>query len=255
MTIGNDPSLQLTPALRNELEALLRELVPEDLSGLPVYLVDRSELADGATDSGYAGIAGHLLDLSLKPHLQAARLWQGRGFCTMLDARGIAHRFPSDRTWRRELESTTVHELAHFLDWWQPAATLPETEAIAHSGAAPTVDHFVNFRQPIVDVPTWYAHGARFHRCLAHLCHRLRRCRRWDLAQRVTGFESYGISPRDAYLRTVAPEFLRTDGQPLRSAQLSETDASRSILDQPPPDAFVDLWCKDSGEQHCQWWA
>jgi len=235
----------LTVAGSDRVEALLRQIAGDDLNREAVYLLNRE--AARMEQAGFLGCYYEALDLVLRNTLAHAHEWRGRGFCAVIDVAAIRQHHEAAAL-DRLLAAVCVHELAHHLEAWGRLSATPRPIASEPPPNLPTVVALVaqwrdqNEARQKESAPAWTGHGARFHRALAHLCHRLKREGHWGIATATLGFAGYGLSGMAKYERTLAGELLSGEGS-----------AIRPILDSHPPPAFEALWERDTG-QPCFWW-
>jgi hypothetical protein len=90
--------------------AWLRSIVPE-LDGVPLYLRSANEIDAGHSLRGAAAWTGWNIDLCLKPRLEKAGEWHGRGAAIVLSE--AWNSFPE--TLQRGI---LLHEAAHILENW-----------------------------------------------------------------------------------------------------------------------------------------
>ncbi len=215
-----------------------RRAAPHDLAGLAVYLVPQAGLKRHQRSTGPCGALGwtsHHLDVELRPQLERAGVWQGRGFAAVIDLERVRARAGCVDDLRVSLFSVVIHELAHFLCWPSPSPgydypafrrVLADSLRMARQPSPPT---------PATPSVPWIDHGMRFTRCGLHLVQRLTKAKVF-LSDRQTlfGSEQYGLSGGEAYRHALGYEFWE-----------QRRGSIRAVLDQPLPTAFAELFQRD----------
>ncbi|MBW7905303.1 MAG: hypothetical protein LC135_05315 [Phycisphaerae bacterium] len=222
-----------------EAEALCRAVAP-DLAGGPLYIVLPSDLpAELRPRVASDGCTMRHLDLILRPMLERAGRWRGRGPAMLIDAPTIASgerhrpRFVRRRVFGVSAFGIVLHELAHVLDAG-PGDADPPAELVAFGRAILTADESVApTNGPGAAVP-WRWHEWRFIRTALHLAHRAAACGVALWPSGVFDASDYGLSPTRAYMRALGDEPDRFAGRDFAT-----------IFATPVPPAFAGLWRAD----------
>jgi len=204
-----------------QCESFLRSVCP-DLEGVPVYLLDGSEI--------HSKLPLHILGWTGSEALEVARLhnpahWQGVGFATVI----WPERFDS---WQA-LIGGLLHEIAHYLDV-PPELPVERPAATIVADMAMTQMEMVQQWQsnPTWYIPVNYQHEPRFVRAAAHLAYR-------------AGQQCESIRPK--HLRFVSdyyPEPLSENCVlTLLESELGSESPIREIIGSEPPQAFRQWFC------------
>jgi hypothetical protein len=212
---------------------LLREIAPDDLDGVPVYVIDFRQVATYEPRLRFGSCeawTGPLADLLVADFLHRSGRWKGRGFATVIHG----DRLP---TWQARM-GAAVHELSHFLETPQtPASELSESELLRHAvaflRATPQAwsDPSQQAQPPAKTLPPWHDHGSRFVRSAAILAHRTERLIE-SIRPRMVRFS------RD-YLGQKFTEQTFVDSL---GEAVEDPRPIREILENSPPKEFTELW-------------
>lgn len=225
----------------DQLTALLRRLVP-DWAGRPMYVVLASNAPPpDLLPPGAWGCYGQRFDLSLRPWLDAAGRWEGRGPALYVDDAGIrgeAAALAGDDTelavvlFGQRLLGTALHEAAHALE---AAFDYSEPSDDAVVEAVEGVRAFVaRDRKP---APPMAGHDMTFVRIALHLVARLERLTGERLPLNlVVNAGIYALSHPVAYRAVLRDEIetfpttpfaaLRRLGPPAAAMRLFEADVA-----------------------------
>lgn len=222
-----------------ECERLCRTVAPQDLAGEPVYIVPRSQVGNFclAMEPHHAAAwTGPTLDLQLRPQLEDAGLWRGRGFAAVVDVAFLTS-LTADRPTAESLAMCAVlHELSHWLSWPAPPRDVDEQAfSVALVDAVRAKQATSGQAAPVPKGPPWINHGLRFIRCGCHLLARSITGGYWlpDQWMAIAG-KRYGLSHVDGYWAALGGEPDRLNGSPIRD-----------VLGQPLPTRFVELFEHD----------
>jgi len=240
-----------------EVESALRELLPLDLpETLPIYAIGRKDLCALFDYPGGAAMActGNILDLRLRPILQAHGEWKGRGFAFIVYENRFDLFRSCSRVFKREvLLNVALHEAAHFITFNEcrgPEADLDAwTERdrdAAHRLLATLFNGEATRRGEECDplratMPRPFEqHDMRFIRASVHIIERAT----------ARGHAVDGSTEALFSTRSAGPPFGTSDYHEYREAFADEPDRFKDvpiveILKTPPPEAALKLWRAD----------
>ena len=221
----------LWPDFVTRATALCRTVAGRDLTGLPLYILLQSEVAEVMGRENYSdGYTTHNLDLNLRSII--GDRWHGRGPCIVLNDVSIAdEHFPEDVD--IVAMSIVLHELAHILDrpMQVDLQSLPsddriEFETMVIANAA---------RHEFRPLPTpYFGHEDQFIRIALHLHFRAARASVETIPNLLCSGRRYCLSHAHRYIEAIGDE-------PADLPEIAFTEISRS----PPPEAFIALWLND----------
>ena len=235
---------QWADATRAETESLCRRLAAPDLSGTPLYVVNKSALPAEFRDGCTTGMTGAFIDVIARP---AVEQWEGRGVAAVIDDEwawhyaatliGVCGNAAHAELAREVYIAIALHELAHLsvADFYR---SVPNDPALAEAAV-------LNYRRSLAGetppnagpgaVIPFAFHGWDFIRVALHLCHRAANQARVFVAwPDVIDHHAYRVSPPWKYRAALGREPQRMERVPI-----SQVNRTR------PPTAFARLWRSD----------
>lgn len=218
---------------------MTRALAPDDLRGLPVYIIAKSRLPREFAALEQFGWTSPILDTVLQPHI---RQWQGRGPAMVVcddriratvdaaEAADVA-RF----LFVRQFITTAIHEAAHVLERAFPyGPVMPETDVPQMSVRMIEALSGPAYSGPKSPVP-YNMHEWPFIRVCSHLAYRAQQMEvGWLDSPALAAGETYSLSPFSAYVAALGDEPER-----MRDASFADIRATA------PPPEFQELWQRD----------
>lgn len=153
-------------------ERVARACIP-DLRDVPLYIM-RPQNGSPVTPEMMGGIGGLFrrgLDLSLRPLLESAGRWHGRGVAIIVDVVLCYARATNDSDGLRNIIGAVLHELGHWLD--MPTATDRPDADYSYATFAAACEGLGS--EPVASAafpPNFLAHEESFCRLAAHLWYR-----------------------------------------------------------------------------------
>ena len=194
-----------------EAHALCLTIAPDDFEGCPLYIVSQSALPG---DIGGQSVCNGYTTPSLDLHLQEfIPDYRGRGPCMVLNDLALREHPDADH----KVVSTTMHELAHMLEWPTPYRPRPNvTVSKIEVEAREIADAVSQPAGPLETYCPWAGHGINFTRLCLHLQYRADEVgEHVSPAQLCAGYR-YGLSHAARYSIALADEPERLAGRPLR---------------------------------------
>lgn len=216
-------------------ERLLRHVAPDDVAGLPIYLVDadvvRSHDERLCGPSHCIGWTSPACDLLLHSYLTSVGQWQGRGFACVVHSNEI--------TSMPNILGVVLHELAHGLD-----AGLPTSTEVTDEDKPYTKPEMLQLREYFRDeqsrklLPPWHDHSERFVRSCCHLAWRAGQVFESVRPNHLSFASNYHPLPYNelAFMRSLEHELKARSTEPIKA--IIESDAPR---------VFVDRWAAATG--------
>ncbi len=223
------------------------ELAPDDLDGLPFYVLPADVIDDRYQRDCADGWTASCLDLQLQDWLQVRDRWKGRGPVAILTGRDLSP---------QRVKCVVAHELGHWLNYAIHPSARVELEKLtdeselqaAQACGQPhlTVDHRAERDATLAcdQSPPWHSgNGLEFVRAMSHLYVRGRRAARFTRPEElVFAGEPYGLSPPAAYLDAFAPELADSAGSIIEILQTPAPRAARELFADD-----LDRWARAGG--------
>ncbi len=232
-------------SLRGQLVSLCRTVAPDELDGVPVYVIWESELGWQAT---CGGITSQWLHAVVAEH--DLPQYEGPGVGMMLSDRvkvetinGYVREYQSEfghapstaALFTRSAIQTCVHELAHIVSNDQMFLTAADVTTAA-AGIMKSAQDGIH-KTPLTertDRAPFHNHAWRFVRTAAHCCHRASLHGIDVEPDRIFASARYGLSDASQYVATLDRELSDCEGMPFAE-----------IRHRKLPKAFAELWRSD----------
>lgn len=217
-----------------QAEQLCRNVAPQDLAHLPLYLLRHSRMTADLGGNYHYAFTMTRADLLYRDQIDP---WLGRGPCIVVNDIGLAEDFEACDL-RYVTLNLVLHELAHVLD--------KGDQYSEEHGESPEK---IQFDRLVIDksttrpgrseLPRYFGHEASFIRIALHLVHRASVAGFDTKPTGIVHSQRYGLSLMSHYADAL-------DDEPQRLATLT----FREIRGIEPPETFQRLWQADLNQYH-----